>query len=634
VALATYVRTTCPTVFGFDSAEFATGAYTLGLVHSPGYPLYTLLAKCFALFPAGEVAYRVNLMSAVFGGLSVAALYACLFLLVRSRLAALAGALAFAFGHTYWEQAVVAEVYTLQMFLLASAFAFLLKWERDGKRSSLLGAAALLGAALANHTSAALLLPGALYLVCVKTRRARMPAADYIVVAACLVAPLTLYAYIPLRDAMDPAYNWPRAVGLDVRTLRGFWLHVSAISFRPSLSFSPEYGVKGGANFLLSLGRTFMWLGLPFGLAGLVWLWRRDRVMLWFSVVLFALPTVLFVNYDVFDQEVFFLTPFFVWAWWMASGVRAMLNAAERWFAGRSALLLAAALIALGPALFSLASNFPRLDLSEETALADECRATLTSLPREAWVFSSWSVAKPLEYFQIVEGLRPDIEVYDSSHSGLRELHRLRPQGSSLDEIVESAGALQREATFRALDARPVYTTYVEHALSLAFDFQRDRNLYTISPKPAPRRVATLHTGDAPQVVFDDTLILGAVAISPTTIRPVDPFRVTFITAIRRPTAKHYRLYLVVSRAASASDRAGIVVASKYEPGSLEVTTDTWDPGVFYERGYDIGLPGPVEPGEYLISAGVIDQDGPVAPTEPRGIETLAVAVGRLHVEE
>ena len=329
-----------------------------------------------------------------------------------------------------------------------------------------------------------------------------------------------------------------------------------------------------------------------------------------------------------------FLTPFFVWAWWMASGVGAMLSVAQRWFAGRSALLLAAALIALGPALFSLAGNFPRIDLSEETALADECRATLTSLPQEAWVFSSWSVAKPLEYFQIVEGLRPDVEVYDSSHSGLRELHRLRPQGSSLDEIVESAGALQREAAFGALEARPVYTTYVEHALSLAFDFRRAGNLYTISPKPRPRTAEHLHTDDALHVVFDDALILDAVAVSPAAIRPVDPFRITFVTAIRRPTQKHYRLYLVVSRAVSASDSGGIVVVNKYEPGSLEFTTDTWDPGVLYEQGYDVGLPGPVEPGEYLIAVGAMDADGPVPATEPRATEALAVAVGRLHVEE
>jgi hypothetical protein len=78
----------------------------------------------------------------------------------------------------------------------------------------------------------------------------------------------------------------------------------------------------------------------------------------------------------------------------------------------------------------------------------------------------------------------------------------------------------------------------------------------------------------------------------------------------------------------------GLVVVNKYEPGSLGLTTGAWDPGVFFEQGYDVGLPGPVKPSEYLVSVGVIDEDGPVAVTEPRGIGTLAVAVGYLQVTD
>lgn len=35
-----YLWTMPPTVDGLDSAELSVGAYTLGLVHPPGYPLY------------------------------------------------------------------------------------------------------------------------------------------------------------------------------------------------------------------------------------------------------------------------------------------------------------------------------------------------------------------------------------------------------------------------------------------------------------------------------------------------------------------------------------------------------------------------------------------------------------------
>src|SRR5260370_21268266 len=60
-----YLRTLAPTVVGGDTPELITVAYTMGVAHPPGYPLFTMLAKLFTLFPFGTVAWRVNLLSAV-----------------------------------------------------------------------------------------------------------------------------------------------------------------------------------------------------------------------------------------------------------------------------------------------------------------------------------------------------------------------------------------------------------------------------------------------------------------------------------------------------------------------------------------------------------------------------------------
>jgi len=90
-----YVRTLAPTVhamastdrttvYGLDSAELAAGAYTLGIVHAPGYPLYLLLGKAFSYLPFGDIAYRLNLMSAFFGALTVGLIYLILERYTRS----------------------------------------------------------------------------------------------------------------------------------------------------------------------------------------------------------------------------------------------------------------------------------------------------------------------------------------------------------------------------------------------------------------------------------------------------------------------------------------------------------------------------------------------------------------------
>ena len=66
-----YFLTMSPGVVGFDSAELITGAYSLGIVHPTGYPLYLLIAKVFTLIPIKSIAYRVNLVSVFFGVIAV-----------------------------------------------------------------------------------------------------------------------------------------------------------------------------------------------------------------------------------------------------------------------------------------------------------------------------------------------------------------------------------------------------------------------------------------------------------------------------------------------------------------------------------------------------------------------------------
>jgi hypothetical protein len=624
------VRTTCPTVFGYDSAELTIGASTLGLLHSPGYPLYTLLGKLFSLVPLGGIAYRTNLMSAVFGALGVAALYGCSWSLTRSRLAAAAGALAFGLGYTYWSQSVVAEVYTLQIFLVGSALTCILTWWRRRRRAWLLAAAALGGLSLTNHTSAILLLPAVLYLIWRGLRTTRASRSDWALAAGCFLAPLILYAYVPIRAAGAPSYNWPEEIGLDVRTVRGLWLHLTSASFRPSLFLSLRSGLAGGQNLVSSLGRDFAWLGVPFGILGLVRLWRAERTLFWFCLALFVPPTLVFVNYQVFDQDVFFLTPFFIWAWWMALGFASLLDAGRRRFPARRALGLAAALIVLAPALFSLAGNFPRLDFSQRTILADDCRTALASVPRDSWIFSGWTVAMPLKYFQIVEGMRSDVDIYDASFTGFRLLHDMSPQGYSLDEIVELTGAEHRRAAARELERRPVLLTYVDYDISLTYDFSEQGSLYTIRRKDPPRHLDSVRAAPPFPVVFGKDITLMAVGVSRTDLGPSDPFRITFATTLRRPTDKRYRVLVLLTRVGAHE----LAMANEYDPGSLEYTTDRWPPGALFEQSYDIGVPGPPDAGTYLLSVGVTDEDALLAPSEPHGIGTATVPVGYLRVTD
>jgi hypothetical protein len=176
LAGALYIRVANPAVGGGNSGEFQVMAHLLGIAHPPSYPLYLLLAKGASLLPLpGDVAWRINVLTAVLGGIAVAlAGRLALSLWPRPSLApeapgapqasgpapvtaVLAGAVAAtatAAMPRLWTLAVEAEVFTLHLALVLAFWLAVLGWHRTGGRRGaplLLLAGLLAGLGLANH---------------------------------------------------------------------------------------------------------------------------------------------------------------------------------------------------------------------------------------------------------------------------------------------------------------------------------------------------------------------------------------------------------------------------------------------------------------------------------------------------
>jgi hypothetical protein len=150
--LLLYAASAPRTVALEDDGAFILAGHFLGVAHPPGYPLHTLLAFLFDQLPLGSAAYRAHLLSGVFGALAAAVLFACTRAVgVRTTLAA-GAALAFGLSRVFWSQAIVAEVYTLHVFLFALALLLALRLHRgEGGRGTFVGLAAATGLGLANH---------------------------------------------------------------------------------------------------------------------------------------------------------------------------------------------------------------------------------------------------------------------------------------------------------------------------------------------------------------------------------------------------------------------------------------------------------------------------------------------------
>ena len=83
VALWTYLRTLAPTVPFWDAGEFISVSKILGVPHPPGTPFYVLLGRMATLVPLGNIAQRVNGLSAVSSALAVLLTYLTTLRLIR-----------------------------------------------------------------------------------------------------------------------------------------------------------------------------------------------------------------------------------------------------------------------------------------------------------------------------------------------------------------------------------------------------------------------------------------------------------------------------------------------------------------------------------------------------------------------
>jgi hypothetical protein len=179
IALGVYLRTLSPSLsfLSIDSNELATLPPILGVVHA-SYPLYTWLGFLFShLLPFGDVAHRINLMSAVLGAASIGGLYLISIRLLPSemlpliyrRSAAATGALLFAFSRTFWSQAVVAEVYAPNVALIALTLLVILRWDHTRSNWDFFFFALTFGLSLGTHLSNLGFAPGLVLFVALTT---------------------------------------------------------------------------------------------------------------------------------------------------------------------------------------------------------------------------------------------------------------------------------------------------------------------------------------------------------------------------------------------------------------------------------------------------------------------------------
>ena len=440
--LILYVVTLAPDVLAADSGELQTVAAQLGVAHPPGFPLYVLLAHLMTRLPVGSPAYAVNLLSAVFGALTVVVVYRSGLLLAERHLPALLGAVALGTATTFWSQATTANVRSLTALFAALAIYALLEFriatiasearEKAGRPPPkeppepqtiirianntpvnpdrwLVLFALIMGFGLTHHVSLAFLaIVGLVFVVVVDPAFLRSPRRWLRPLAAGLLGLLPLL-YLPLRAGADV-----RGASPQLATLPGFLEHVLATGFRGDLFYYLAPADLGPRLLVMGNVMTFQFapLLLAVMLIGLLLLLWRDRPLALLLSGTFAVYAVVTATYRA-PQTVEYMMPAYVpAALALVYAVGRLPNALPHWRGAGpvlgvllTALLLVAALGQVSGHISAAGANH------EATDARDTAGRLLDEAPPDSVILAHWHWATPLWYLQEVEGQRPDVDV-------------------------------------------------------------------------------------------------------------------------------------------------------------------------------------------------------------------------------
>lgn len=459
VAVVAYVLTAAPSIYGIhsDTLEFQVIGPTFGIAHPTGYPLYSILGGVWSrvLFPVGNWAWRMNLFSALTGGLTVFVLFlVCEKLIsgagffprrrkdarlrpssaeqkyeekqqylgrgVSTTIAltiALSVALLFGMGTIWWSQTTIAEVYSLHALFMVTILyvAVCIPFNKDDT-PSLGWLFFLVGLSLAHHRTSVLILPGIAIYLLLTVPDIWKPSPQWVGWLAALLVPLLLYGYIPIRAAMGAT----DLSGLYVNSWAGFWDHVLARGFNAFFADNELAIQRSFADWVALVQGQIGWTGILLAVIGSGQVFIRnigpkndvapheEQRAAWLLVLITLIANLIFVlKYRVGDIEVFLL-PVLLCAAILAGGGIALIarigarvdRRASVWIA-RAALLLL-----LLPRSYAVAQSWGDLTLGQAWAEHNQAVAIakVNFLPNSQLIGLEGEISA-LTYMQRAEGL-------------------------------------------------------------------------------------------------------------------------------------------------------------------------------------------------------------------------------------
>jgi hypothetical protein len=399
-----------------------------GLGLAVAHPLYILAGMLVKTIPFGDLARKINLMTALFGAVTVANL----FLLVRLWLGrigpAVIGAVTLAVSWTFWQSSVTTEIYTLYTALLFAELVVLLQFFRTSRVGYLYLLGFLNGLAISNHMLAlfGLACYGLFVVILSVQRKIRLSNLGVIILLWVLGA--GIYEYLIIKNIV--------LTGDVVGTLSSA---VFGTSWQKAV-LNTSVSAKTVFENLIFIALNFPTPNFILFFIGIRVLWKAAPSRS-FANILTALLVLYFLfafRYTVPDRYIFFIPFYGLVSVLIAVGANVLFERFNRkWI---FVLMLVFTLLPMSVYFFTptlARANYKALAQRRQLPYRDAYKyflqpwkrgyhgterfvdEALTSVEQNAIIYADTTTVYPLLYAQQVLGRRKDVKIVSTHHSSI-----------------------------------------------------------------------------------------------------------------------------------------------------------------------------------------------------------------------
>jgi tetratricopeptide (TPR) repeat protein len=397
-------------------------------------PVYSLIAKLFTLLPWGSIFQKINLVSAVFGSLSVFLAYHFVLRLIRYQaqtsfkngfwplFAAAGTAFLLMVSPTFWLYSLVAKGYPQVTFWIMVLFLLLWRFREEGKKSQAYqelpeksqsffwAAAFIFGLSLGTYGAIILYLPAFLVFCFLADNHWYRQPKVLLLGFFFFVVGFSVYLYLPLRSSTNPFLDWG-----EPRTLSRFLNHLmDAKDSSHNVTF-PWFSLPNLAwESFKVLSDQFTPFGILLAFLGAAMLFRKDRPFFWLTFGIALIHWSFFVR--LWEMSFLYIPLYLIFAVWIGLGIFHLAQAMESsWKSGARAVFrkgLSWALVCGVAAtfVFQLALHQSSSGKREYYVPYAVGKELLLSLPPRTLLFSYYTTML-LHGMQSVENCRPDVFV-------------------------------------------------------------------------------------------------------------------------------------------------------------------------------------------------------------------------------